>query len=99
MTTHSRLCSILDQNLQICTDIALTELERLARRTMERNGRAVAFRMGKGSALFYDKNGQPFKAAYMQPFYAFLEAYDASLRLRDCELAIEGHDGELVKEM
>lgn len=101
MTTHARLCRILDSNIQICTDMAVIEVERLARRTMERNGRCTSFIMGMGSASFYDKHGTPIdydEAKYLKPFYDFLDTYDRYLYLTGIPMKIEGHDGELIKD-
>lgn len=100
MTTHARLCRILDSNLQLCTDMALIELERLARRTMERNGRCASFCMAMGMATFHDKNGEPIEHGpkYLEEFYKFLDAYDSQLYLTGIPMKIEGHDGELIKD-
>lgn len=100
MTTNARLRQILDTNLELCTRMALKEVERLARRTMERNGRCVSFCMAMGSASFHDKDGEPIDNGqkYLEPFYNFLYAYNDQLYLTGIPMKIEGHDGEVITE-
>lgn len=92
----------LDSLLSQAFDLALSEVERIARKIMKQNPRCKSFIMGMGSASFYDIKGDPVGDWGSLPYPKYLEELDDflskynHLNITGFPVKIVGHNGETI---
>ena len=83
-------------------NLALKEVERLARKTMKRNPKSITgFCMAMGSACFYGEDGHSVDdyEPKLAEFYSFLDKHNRYLYLTGTPMKIDGKwDAELVTD-
>jgi len=81
--------------LDAAAELAVEEVERLARDVMRKHKRCASFCMAMGTACFYDKHGTPIddETKYLKAFDDFVNEFDRELHITGAPMKIVGADG------
>ena len=100
MTTKG-VTKAIDRHIQTAHDLALQEVERLARHILRRHTSMKAFVMAMGDAFFTPKKGFHLgldERRYFKPLMELIERYDDILGITGNSMYIDGPDAPIVTE-
>jgi len=89
--------AIIQSYLDSASEVAIKEVERLARKTMRDNPEITCFIMAMGSASFYDADGPMCDPndKRSKELDDFLDKYDQFLRITGYPMRLDSHNGKL----